>query len=463
MPATYAGRYSEVLIKDVGGRLRPATNATVTVYEDDGTTVATIYTTRTKAVEADNPVSPDAHGNLEFFAEPGTYVLSVVENATVQDTTEITVPYDPEEVTIGVTTVDGNTGAITAAQLLTAIKTVDGAGSGLDADLLDGSSSGDFATSGHNHDASYATSGHTHSYASTAQGALADSAVQPGDDAADLGSGAATDGYVLTADGAGGAAWEAASGGGGGGATNLAWSAATSTVTSDTGTDATLTAVDGSNPGLMTVAMKSKLDGIEAGADVTDAANVAAAGAVMEADTSTAAMSFVVDEDNMASNSATKVPTQQSVKAYVDALSGTYVALTDYEDADVLAKVKNVDGTGSGLDADLLDGLNASAFAEADGEYAVNTVAASGATETLTLAPAHRVTMDQNCTFTFPTPTAGHTFLLWLSGAFTPTFPASVDWNSATAPTYATPSLYGFTTLDGGTTWAGTLIASGLG
>jgi hypothetical protein len=63
---------------------------------------------------------------------------------------------------------------------------------------------------------------------------------------------------------------------------------------------------------------ETKLDGIEAGADVTDAINVAAAGAVMEADTSTASMSFVIDEDNMASNSATKVPTQQSVKAYAD-------------------------------------------------------------------------------------------------------------------------------------------------
>jgi hypothetical protein len=57
-------------------------------------------------------------------------------------------------------------------------------------------------------------------YATAAQGALADTAVQPGDDAADLGSGAALDGYVLTADGAGGAAWEVASGGGGGGATD---------------------------------------------------------------------------------------------------------------------------------------------------------------------------------------------------------------------------------------------------
>ena len=57
-------------------------------------------------------------------------------------------------------------------------------------------------------------------YATSAQGALADSAVQPGDDAADLGSDTATDGHVLTADGAGGAAWEAApAGGGGGGAT----------------------------------------------------------------------------------------------------------------------------------------------------------------------------------------------------------------------------------------------------
>ena len=44
----------------------------------------------------------------------------------------------------GVTSVDGNTGAITATQLLTSIKTVDGAGSGLDADTLDGTSSAGF-------------------------------------------------------------------------------------------------------------------------------------------------------------------------------------------------------------------------------------------------------------------------------------------------------------------------------
>ena len=63
----------------------------------------------------------------------------------------------------------------------------------------------------------------------------------------------------------------------------------------------------------------TKLDGIEALADVTDATNVDAAGAVMNTDTTTAAMDFVVDEDDMVSDLATKVPTQQSVKAYVDA------------------------------------------------------------------------------------------------------------------------------------------------
>ena len=130
--------------------------------------------------------------------------------------------------------------------------------------------------------------------------------------------------------------------------------ATTGTVTNDAGTDATIPAATTTNAGLLTGSDKTKLDGIETGAtadqtgaeikglyeleanaftdaqftklsgiealaDVTDATNVAAAGAVMESDTSTVNMSFVVDEDNMVSNSDTKVPTQQSVKAYVDA------------------------------------------------------------------------------------------------------------------------------------------------
>jgi hypothetical protein len=74
----------------------------------------------------------------------------------------------------------------------------------------------------------------------------------------------------------------------------------------------------GSILGHATPTQITKLNGIEAGADVTDATNVDAAGAVMNSDTSVAAMGFKIDEDNMASNLDTKIPTQQSVKAYVD-------------------------------------------------------------------------------------------------------------------------------------------------
>jgi len=129
--------------------------------------------------------------------------------------------------------------------------------------------------------------------------------------------------------------------------------------------------------------LKNKLDGIEELADVTDATTVTAAGALMDSevtnlsqvkafdssDYATAAQgskadsaqqpptegafangdktkldaiannannysisSDLLDEDNMATNSATKVPSQQSVKAYVDASSGGASALNDLSD-----------------------------------------------------------------------------------------------------------------------------------
>lgn len=95
-------------------------------------------------------------------------------------------------------------------------------------------------------------------------------------------------------------------------------------VNSSDGNNATIPAVvAGVSAGLMSGADKTKINGIEALADVTDATNVNAAGAVMNTDTSTAPMDFVIDEDDLDSNSNTKVPTQQSVKAYVDNVSGS--------------------------------------------------------------------------------------------------------------------------------------------
>jgi len=78
-----------------------------------------------------------------------------------------------------------------------------------------------------------------------------------------------------------------------------------------------------SDSNVFTDADHTKLNAIEASADVTDATNVNAAGAVMNSDTTTADMQFVIDEDNFSSDLATKVPTQQSTKAYIASYSST--------------------------------------------------------------------------------------------------------------------------------------------
>lgn len=80
----------------------------------------------------------------------------------------------------------------------------------------------------------------------------------------------------------------------------------------------------------------------------------------------------------------------------------------------------------------------------------------------LSAARAHEVTMTGDTTFSLPAPAAGLEFLLLLSGAFTPSFPASVAWAGGTAPTYASKSLYRFTTVTAGNIWVGELVASGL-
>lgn len=82
-----------------------------------------------------------------------------------------------------------------------------------------------------------------------------------------VGSGLSLSGGTLSATG----------GGGGGGATDLGYVASPTdgTVTSDTGTDATLPLSDGTNAGLMSPAQHSKLAGIEAGAQVNDVTSVA--------------------------------------------------------------------------------------------------------------------------------------------------------------------------------------------
>ena len=157
--------------------------------------------------------------------------------------------------------------------------------------------------------------------------------------------------------------------------------ATTNTVVSSDGTNAVLPAATTTVAGVMTGADKLKLDGIETNADVTDATNVNAAGAVMNSDATTASMSFVIDEDTMVSDSATKVPTQQSVKAYVDtevggitpnsptALSTGTVTNTTYgitsdgsaNDVILAAATTSLSGVMTGTDKTKLNGIETGA------------------------------------------------------------------------------------------------------
>ncbi len=96
---------------------------------------------------------------------------------------------------------------------------------------------------------------------------------------------------------------------------------------------------------------------------------------------------------------------------------------------------------------------------------AVNTVATSGAAQTIpdvTTATINRITLTANCTFTFPTAGAGKSFTLVLvqggAGSFLATWPGTAKWAGAVAPTLSTAvgkiDYLSFVCTDG-TNWAG--------
>jgi hypothetical protein len=155
-------------------------------------------------------------------------------------------------------------------------------------------------------------------------------------------------------------------------------------------------AVSGTVDGRDVATDGSKLDGIEASADVTDTANVTAAGALMDSEltsiasvkalnqgvattdsptfagvtvngtvefdglsgTGAVSVTDILDQDDMSSDSATALATQQSIKAYVDSQVATADTL-----AEVLANGNTTGGTdiavGTGDDVTFADSSKA--------------------------------------------------------------------------------------------------------
>lgn len=99
-------------------------------------------------------------------------------------------------------------------------------------------------------------------------------------------------------------------------------------------------------------------------------------------------------------------------------------------------------------------------------DYAIDgsAIGNTGATRTFDLSTANffSATLDQNCTFTFSNPAGtgdfcGFVLALTNGGAFTITWPASVNWPAGTPPTLTAAGLdiLVFVTYNAGTDWSG--------
>lgn len=71
----FAGRYGPEDMEYPDGT--HARNRSVIVYEDDGVTLADLYTSRFKIAPVANPVMTDYLGNLTFFANPAHYTCDI--------------------------------------------------------------------------------------------------------------------------------------------------------------------------------------------------------------------------------------------------------------------------------------------------------------------------------------------------------------------------------------------------
>ena len=96
--------------------------------------------------------------------------------------------------------------------------------------------------------------------------------------------------------------------------------------------------------------------------------------------------------------------------------------------------------------------------APVSGQAAVNALTAAASVTVPATHSMHTLTMTTDTTLAFSNPAAGHVFTIKLSGAFIPTFPASVTWAGGSAPAYVSGKAHVFATFDAGTSWIGSAL-----
>ena len=258
----------------------------------------------------------------------------------------------------------------TAAEILTAIKTVDGAGSGLDADTVDGLSSASFIRA----DANDNVSGHTEwqdnyeirvgnsadlrifhdsndSYIS--QTAVGDLNVRNTVNDKDV--------VIQSDNGSGGLAnYFRADGSTGEG--QLYHYGSEKLATKSGGIDVTGNiTVSGTVDGRDLATDGTKLDGIAAGAEVNVATNLS------KTTTTTTNVIASSTGTNVTLNEATGSAAGLMSTTHHNKLDGIESGATaDQTASEILTLIKTVDGSGSGLDADTLDGISSASFLRSD-------------------------------------------------------------------------------------------------
>ena len=138
-----------------------------------------------------------------------------------------------------------------------------------------------------------------------------------------------------------------------------------------------------------------------------------------------------------------------------------YVGLDDSAD-DLLIGIGSTVGTTPAISIDANQVMKATSYSDT---YLAPTSSSNATTINCRGGNYFKHTLTENTTFTFSNPPAsgtGYSFILHLiqdSSARTVTWPNSVDWAAATAPTISTGSgdddFFVFATSDGGTIWYG--------